>query len=604
MSPAATVPEPLVAVLEALDYADDPGLITAADRATGPRDYQWRDLRDKVGLDAAFFQDGVPIVGFASQGDASGLLGVRRRLWNYGRVPLLVATTDGTISAYNAVTLSGAVGSEFGEVLDSQRRANTARDLLSAFARRQVESGRFAAEYGSSFQRAARVDRALLRNLEYLRRTIAGTDLRRRNSIDVIVGGCLTASYLADRGILNAEHLTGLTGLADLHSILLAGRRATRRLFEGLASRFNGDVFGALPQALTSLRNEDLHGVAALLQGDDLPSGQQSLWPYDFSVVPADLVSTVYEQLLGETQRADAAYYTPRFLVDTVLDEVLPWQGAQVPALIDIACGSGAFMTEAFRRLAYREYSSRRRPPTYDQLRALLVDHIFGIDSNPAAARVAVFGLYLALLEELEPPTVWETAVLPQLLGRNVVVADAFDRHSLAGREFDIVVGNPPWQSKLTPHAEKFIADTGHQVADRQLAQAFLWLAADMLRPGGMLGLIMPSKGLLHNRSRPARQFRLDMFHRLHVRAIIDLSAVRRTIFTTAIAPAAVLVAAAPAGLSNGEGSSDLLHVAAHPRSLSNAVDALIITPEEVRSISANQARTRPDLWRVLLWGT
>src|SRR6266496_4381105 len=60
------------------------------------------------------------------------------------------------------------------------------------------------------------------------------------------------------------------------------------------------------------------------------------------------------------------------------LDEVLPWQGAQVPALIDIACGSGAFMTEAFRRVAYREYSSRRRPPTYDQLRALLVDHIFG----------------------------------------------------------------------------------------------------------------------------------------------------------------------------------------------------------------------------------
>lgn len=166
----------------------------------------------------------------------------------------------------------------------------------------------------------------------------------------------------------------------------------TNRLFEGLTARFNGDVFGSIPPALRAVESADLTQIAALLRGDDLLTGQQSLWLYDFSVLPADLVSSVYEELLAPTRKKDSAYYTPRFLVDLLLDEVLPWESDRSsfspPKLADIACGSGAFMIEAFRRMVYLARSQAKRRLTYPELTHLLLNNIYGIDHNASAARV------------------------------------------------------------------------------------------------------------------------------------------------------------------------------------------------------------------------
>ena len=203
-------------------------------------------------------------------------------------------------------------------------------------------------------------------------------------------------------------------------------------------------------------------------------------------------------------------------------------------------------MTEAFRRLCYRERRRIGRDLSYDELQDILKSRIFGVDINEVAARTAVFGLYLGLLEQLDPPTIWESALLPPLLNHNVVVADAFEEHSLANQWFDVVVGNPPWQSNLTRPAEEFIEKHNMPVADRQAASAFLWLGAYMLRPGGRLGLVMPAKPLLHNRSDKAGRFRTDVFGNLEVRIIADLSAIRRGIFRNAIGPAAIIVADTP----------------------------------------------------------
>ena len=394
-----------------------------------------------------------------------------------------------------------------------------------------------------------------------------------------------------------------LSGATDLNSVLTNGVEQTRRLFRGLANRFNGDVFDTLANQLQRIRRSDLRDMAAVLRGDDLPTGQGSLWPYDFSVLPADLVSSVYEQLLEDTRKSDAAYYTPRFLVDLTLDEVLAWQG-ELPEIVDLACGSGAFMTEAFRRLAYRVRVSKGKSQlSYSELRDLLVRHIYGVDSNLSAARIAIFGLYLALLEEIDPPTVWASVVLPKLLNANVVVSDAFAEHPLRRRRFDVVVSNPPWSSKLTEDAALFLKEHNAPVSDRQSAQAFLWLATDMLRPGGTFGLVMPAKPLLHNRSYTAHEFRSALFRDVRVRSIVDLSAMRREIFAAATAPSAVIVAETPTSDEEDSQSFDILHIAAHPRAQGRAIDALVVTPEEVRTVDSRQAIARPDVWRTMLWG-
>ncbi|WP_236030802.1 HsdM family class I SAM-dependent methyltransferase [Paractinoplanes lichenicola] len=456
-----------------------------------------------------------------------------------------------------------------------------------------------------SFSSTTRVDKALLSNLSLLRSRVPSSEPLRRVATDQVISGCLVASYLSHRGILTSTHIFTLAQKNSLQEVLEAGPVFTAALFEGLAEHFNGDVFGSVPAALEVLTPQELLTISSFLQGDDLSTGQQTLYPYDFSVLPSDLVSSIYEQLLEADRRAQGAYYTPRFLVDLILDEVVPWVGNLRPRLIDLACGSGAFMTQAFRRMAYQERQAKGRRLSYDELQTLLLEKIFGVEQNPDAARIAAFGLYLALLEELDPPTVWREAVLPKLIGRNLVVSDAFANHSLADEKFDAVVSNPPWTSSLTPAAIKFISERNLPVADRQLAQAFLWLAKECLSETGKLGLVMPAKPLLHNRSAKASEFRRELFRQLDVSALIDLSAVRRMIFATAIAPAAVVIAEVkPGNRAPGESQAHLIHVAAHPRSVNSAIDALQVTPEEVRSIPVSMAENRADLWKILLWGS
>jgi hypothetical protein len=604
------LPRHLLDTLEELGYAGHDGLVTVStDLDAGPKDYVWRDLKIKVGLDAAFFSDGVPLIGFTSEGSPQGLAGIRRRLWNYGSVPVLISASPEGTRAYNATSYSNRHEETEGRLDDPRRDEQLliASQLGEAFHRADIESGAFAAAYSSAYRNSKRVDAALLNNLRYLRTSASKPGTPLRAAIDALIGGSLTATYLSQRGIITPDYLDSITGYSDIYEALASGQNTARQLFSNLADHFNGDVFGPLPELISTLDEPIFSGVSSLLQGDDLLTGQLSLWPYDFNILPVDLVSSIYEQLLEETRHVNSAYYTPRFLVNMLLDETVEWEGAKLPKIIDLACGSGAFMTEAFRRLCYREQRRAGRELSYDELQDILKKHIFGIDINEVAARTAVFGLYLGLLEQLDPPTIWESAVLPPLLNKNVVVADAFGEHSLSGQWFDIVVGNPPWQSRLTQAAQQFIQKHNLPIADKQAASAFLWLGSQMLRPGGTLGLVMPAKPLLHNRSEKAERFRSEVFGNLEVRIIVDLSAVRRQIFRYATGPAAIIVADTPTqALASAitPGRNEILYVSAHPRPLSGAVDALTITPEEVRGISPKQAESRPEIWATLLWGS
>src|SRR5262249_40943522 len=48
----------------------------------------------------------------------------------------------------------------------------------------------------------------------------------------------------------------------------------------------------------------------------------------------------------------------------------------------------------------------------------------------------------------------------------------------------------------------------------------------------------------------------------------------------------------------------EVLYVAAHPRPIRSTVDALTITPEEIKSVSQKQAEARPNIWKPMLWGS
>lgn len=598
-------PEALPTALELLKYTDAEGLVTHDRRSdVAARRVLWDELVDKCDVDAAYFRGSVPLVAFADVDDEGESRGVHSKLWNLSRVPVLITTSAEQVSAYSCfVPPSSSMSDEPRARIVQAPRDEGVEQVLGDFSRFNIEAGRAAKAFPDYFKRRGRVDAQLLSSLRSLRRRIGAGE--NSAAADAFIGRSILVRYLEDRGVLTAEHLAELGPAESFFEVLMSGSAATSELFSGLADRFHGDVFAPNDDDLVRLSDGDLRTVAAFFRGADLNTGQERLWPFDFSIIPVELVSSMYEQLLEESQRSDAAYYTPRHVVDLLLDEVLPWDGDDFPVILDPACGSGIFLSEAFRRLAYRERLSRDgQAPDYSRLTDLLTRSVFGVDHNPAAIRVAAFGLYLSLLEQFDPPTIWRESRLPRLSGSNLIVSDFFEVDWPESVSFDLIVGNPPWKSRMTPAARRFAEDRELEIPDRQIALGFLWRAAELVDEVGAVALLMPAKPLLHNKSGPATRLRHSLFESLPVETVIDLSPLRRATFNAAVAPSAAVVVRGSGAQWEGQGLGDeILHVVLRDSPLQSSIDGFVVSQEDVHVLSRRRATVTPGLWKTFLWG-
>lgn len=579
-----------------LGYRTSDGYIDRSAADVGVRGLIWTDLRQKCGVDAAFFKGAVPIVAFSTADSRNDALSTQRRLWNYGRVPVLIAATASEVFALSCH--SAGSNDPDAAFLASAGENQDLLQVLADFTRFSIESGRLSERKYTQLDKKNRVDQALLRNLQQLRVMLIRAGVP-ESDIEPLLGRSIFIRYLEDRGILRAEDLLELNQAESLVAALDSGWAAVNSLFDAMSDHFNGDVFRkdaiSQPVGQTALRTlSEFFGAA------DMASGQQSLWPYDFAIIPPELISSIYEQLLIEKQKSDAAYYTPRHVVDLVLDEVMPadWLYGCNRTLLDPACGSGIFLTEAFRRIVHRHTQGLGATPTFEDLSRLLVDSVFGVDRNADAVGVAAFGLYLALLEHVDPRTAWLRARLPNLIGTNLVVADFFDNHSLSSHRFDAIVGNPPWKSQTSESATRFLERSDRQVPDRQIAAAFVWRSVELLKDDGVVGLVLPSKTILHNRGTAADRFRLQFFSNLNVYTIIDLSPLRRELFGAASSPAAIVI------FNHDESRSDtMLHVSPRRTPVAQIADAIAIPQQNIRRIPRATTETDPAIWKPLLWG-
>ena len=260
-----------------------------------------------------------------------------------------------------------------------------------------------------------------------------------------------------------------------------------------------------------------LQRLGEFLRGDVDPSGQMYFWAYDFQYIPTELISAIYETFLDGEQGDSGAYYTPPEVVDLVLNDMLPFDmNAQDVKILDPACGSGIFLVEAYRRLVilYHKASAGQKLG-FKELCNLLTKSIYGVDMNENAIQVAAFSCYLALLDFVEPKSIWEDVRFPKLKGTNLFVNDFFDTGAEFNKySYDIIVGNPPWGSQAKSPANSYVEQHRLITGNKEIAQAFLWRAPTLLADGGRVCLLAPSKGMLFNQSGPNREFRRQFFCR------------------------------------------------------------------------------------------
>src|SRR5699024_3054620 len=103
-----------------------------------------------------------------------------------------------------------------------------------------------------------------------------------------------------------------------------------------------------------------------------------------------------------------------------------------------------------------------QKKPDFETLRNILTENIYGIEINSQAIKVAAFSLYLALVDNLNPKTLWqsENYKLPYLIndpedetipvqGNNLFCRDAIlTNEEIEKIDFQLVVGNPPFGTK------------------------------------------------------------------------------------------------------------------------------------------------------------
>ena len=605
----------LANVFDALEFQDDQGLVTVDTPDVGHgRAYVWQEIRDKLQMDAAYFHGNVPVVYFKEfhTVDDDYLWDIHRSLWNHNRAPLLIAVLPQEVRVYNCFAPplrdSGRLMRENPALLkDGVRQVTNVLALrreLSDYRRREIVSGRFVRTQQGEFSREQRVDSRLLENLRNVRRRLIDDGLSEPVA-NSLLGRSIFVRYLEDRGVMDEDYYRRFASGLSFPAMLKGSLNETYQLFDELAHRFNGDLFPINDVERDQVEPQHLHLLGRFLNGEEVTSGQMYFWAYDFKYIPIELVSAIYETFLDEDRQITSAYYTPPEIVDYVLNEVLPFEREnQNIRILDPACGSGIFLVEAYRRLVTLQRHARGdQNLSFEELRDLLVGSIHGVDLSEDAIQVAAFSCYLALLDFLEPKSIWEKVRFPSLKGTNLFVNDFFEMDApFNQRRYDIIVGNPPWRSSLTEPAADYVRQNNHTIGDNQIAQAFLWRAPALLADEGRVCLLAPSKSVLFNQSGPNREFRRQFFLAHQVTQVVDFSAFRRSLFREAVAPM-VAVFCQQSSVGNSA-RNEMTYLAPHPSPLSEVLAGVVVFGDDVRRFSRNQVASHPYIWKLALWGT
>lgn len=190
------------------------------------------------------------------------------------------------------------------------------------------------------------------------------------------------------------------------------------------------------------------------------------------------LLAEVYEHLLASLQNAGNAgeYYTPRPLIDFIVEQVNPKAGEKV---LDYACGTGGFLVSALQHL---QRGSRKA-----RLKSLGGD-IHGVEKKPLPHLLCVTNL---LLHGVDSP---ETIVRGNLLDRPLSSIRSDER-------VDVIVTNPPFGGM---EEDSVSFSFPEQFRSKDTADLFLVLAIHLLKEHGRAAIVVPD-GILFGSGVKAR---------------------------------------------------------------------------------------------------
>lgn len=536
----------------------------------------------------------------------------QRELWNQGFTPLLWVVSERRVDLYNGFSRPRRRDTASDHFLDSFRTTDSGLEKLALHAgRMSMETGMFW-ENIPALNRKTTVDRQLLQELRELEKVLHATELDLQEVHKLIIRS-IFVKYLFDRKILAPRTLEDICDKSDLSEVF-NDRIAAKRLFGWLQDTFNGDMF---PTSGASFpRSNHLEIVGRFFQGENLATNQQSLFPYQFDVIPVEFISAIYEQFVHSAIQATHSsltqsdtHYSPLSVVSLILDEVMSELSGN-ETVLDLTCGSGVFLVESLRRLVH--IKTRNRPLSRNLILDTLYNQVHGIDKCETAIRISAFSLYLTALE-LDPTS--QTDGCPKfrpLIGNNLVGCNAFSVHrdphgrplldsNGSLKRFDVVIGNPPWSYLGPDHVAHLAALNAANIdqprVPRGVSFDFLQRAIQFSHEHTRFGLVVSAMPFFAI-SGTARLAVRESLKKLLPLTLVNLSELSSSLFSNANMPAMVVL-----GRHNRSLGNDMTLVQAR-WSLRNRNSHMIeITPSDVVDLSFDAWKERPVLLKAGFFG-
>jgi type I restriction-modification system DNA methylase subunit len=383
------------------------------------------------------------------ESDATHAFQLRRYAWS-AKLPLSILTDFEEFAVYDTrIKPQKTDKASKARVLylRSTQYVERWEEIAGVFAREAVLKGSFDrfAESTKSKRGTSEVDGEFLREIEGWRLSLA-RNLALRNPEIGTTELNFAVQRIIDRLVfLRIAEDRGIEAYGQLQK-LLNGAKVYARLadaFRNADDRYNSGLFHFTPEPG---RNEPPDELTLALQVDDEPLKEiiGRLYypdsPYQFSVLPADILGQVYEQFLGqvirltgghqakvedkpEVKKAGGVFYTPTYIVDFIVRQTLgrlldgktPRQAAKLRVL-DPACGSGSFLIAAYQYLLdwHRDWYVAHDPRQHSKevyesaagwrlttavRKTILLNNIYGVDIDAQAVEVTKLSLLLKVLE-------------------------------------------------------------------------------------------------------------------------------------------------------------------------------------------------------------
>ncbi len=378
--------------------------------------------------------------------------------------------------------------------------------------------------------------------------------------VQKILDTILFLRIIEDREIENEEILKNICNKYNSKSIDNIYQKMIN-IFDELNKKYNGRLF-KIEDDMKAIKIDN-DTIYSIIMDTYVPNS-----PYNFALITIDVLGSIFEQYLSNTiiynndeiqiimknevQKAGGAYYTPQFIVNSIINETVIKKLNEIKDLnqiqefrvADIACGSGSFLVEAYKKIIewyenyYRNNIKDRDKYVLNKeifcnnnevfltmmtKKKILEQNIFGVDIDKQAVEITKMNLYITMLEQnyIDNTVV---PILPSLdnnikRGNSIIGMDFYQKNVFNDKidkeispfdfytgfnrlKFDCIIGNPPYIriqkfEEIYPHECVSYIKESSKVANQgnfDLSIVFIEKAFNLLKEDGVIGYIVLSK--------------------------------------------------------------------------------------------------------------